>query len=159
VEPAKPYEGFAPFTAEEKQRRLARHIGLSDYFELLGLRLVDLEPGYARMELPFRQDMTHSGGIVQGGLVTTLADSSIAHAAIAALDAQAFTTTTIELKINFIRPATGGVFTSVARLIHLGRRTAVGEAEITDDRGRLIAKCLSTVLVLPRQEKAPRREG
>jgi acyl-CoA thioesterase len=148
VEPAKPYAGFAPFSAEEKQRRLARHREVSDYFALLGLRLVDLEPGYARLELPFRRELTHSGGVVQGGLITTLADSSIAHAAIAALDSATHRTTTIELKINFIRPALGGTFTSHARLIHLGQRTAVGEAEIVDDAGKLIAKCMASLLVL-----------
>lgn len=149
MQQGKPYPGFAPFGAEEKQRRLSRHEGLSDYFALLGLRLLDLEPGYACMELPFRRDMTHSGGMVQGGLITTLADSSIAHAAIAALDSDTYRTTTIELKINFIRPATGPRFISNARLIHLGRRTAVGEAEITDDAGKLIAKCMASLLVMP----------
>jgi acyl-CoA thioesterase len=155
VEPAKPYPGFSPFSAEEKQRRLARHVGMADYLDFLGMRLLDLEPGYARLELPFRREMTHSGGVVQGGLITTLADSSIAHATVAALDPATQRTATIELKINFIRPATGTLFTSVAHLIHLGRRTAVGEAEVTDERGRLIAKCLATIALLPREPQAP----
>jgi acyl-CoA thioesterase len=158
VPPAQPYPGLAPFDAAEKQRRLALHRGLATYLESLGLRLVDLEPGYARMELPFQPELTHSGGVMQGGLITTLADSSIAHAAVAALDPERFRTSTIELKINFIRPAVAGIFTSHARLIHLGRRTAVGEAEITDDRGRLVAKCLSSLMVIPQDEKAPRLE-
>jgi acyl-CoA thioesterase len=154
VEPAKPYGDLPPFSPQEKQRRMTHQRDVAGYFALLGLRLVDLEPGYACLELPFRQDMTHSGGVVQGGLITTLADSSIAHAALAALDSDTHRTTTIELKINFIRPATGGVFTSHARLIHLGRRTAVGEAEITDERGRLIAKCMASLMVLPRASDA-----
>jgi len=151
VESAKPYGGLRPFSAEEKRLRIAHHEKASDYFGLLGLRLLDLEPGYACIELPFRQDMTHSGGVVQGGLITTLADSAIAHATVAALDPVYQRTATIELKINFIRPATGGPFTAQARLIHLGRQTAIGEAEVTDPRGRLIAKCLSTVMVLARE--------
>ena len=155
MEPGQPYPGFAPFSAEEKRRRLARHEALSDYFALLGLRLLDLEPGYACMELPFRRDMTHSGGVVQGGLITTLADSSIAHAALAALDGPAQGSTTLELKINFIRPATRGPFTSRARLIHLGRRTAVGEAEITDEHGRLVAKCMASLLLVTRSGADP----
>lgn len=159
MEPAKPYPGLAPFSAEEKQRRLARHIAMADYLSFLGMRLVDLQPGYARMELPFRREMTHSGGIVQGGLITTLADSSIAHATVAALDMATQRTATIELKINFIRPATGGLFTSVGRLIHLGRRTAVGEAEVTDEQGRLIAKCLASVMVLSRQAPGDAADG
>ena len=149
MERAKPYPGLAPFSAVEKERRIALHTELAEYFQLLALRLEDLEPGYARLVLPFRRDMTHSGGVVQGGLITTLADSSIAHATIAALDSDTYRTTTIELKINFIRAARGNAFTSHARLIHLGRRTAIGEAEIFDDAGKLIAKCMASQMVLP----------
>ena len=45
----------------------------------------------------------------------------------------------MELKINFIRAALGETITADARLIHLGRRMAMGEAEITDERGKLVA--------------------
>lgn len=160
METAKPYPGLAPFSPDEKQRRLSRHIETSDYFGLLGLRLVDLEPGYARLELPFRKEITHSGNVVQGGIITTLADSSIAHATVAALDGEQTVSTTIELKINFIRPALGGTFISEARLLHLGRRTAVGEAEIRNQDGKLVAKCLSSLMIvdrnsLPRAPESP----
>lgn len=150
MERAKPYPGLAPFSPEEKERRIAAHKAAADYLEFLEMRLEDLEPGYARLVLPFRKAMTHSGGVMQGGLITTLADSSIAHATIAALAPDTVTSTTIELKINFIRPATGGSFTSHASLIHLGRRTAVGEAEIFDDAGKLVAKCMASQLLVPR---------
>ncbi len=151
----KPYPGRAAFSDAEKLRRIQRHRDVSDYFSLLGLRLLDLAPGWSLMELPFRREITHSGGVVQGGVITTLADSSLAHATMAALDFDTHGTTTIELKINFIRPALGGVFTSEARLIHLGRRTAVGEAEITNDSGKLVAKCLASLMIFEGGDRAP----
>ena len=61
---SRPYPGLAPFTPEEKSRGIAHHTRIADYF---GLLLVDLEPGYARMQLPFRPELTQSGGTVQGG--------------------------------------------------------------------------------------------
>ncbi len=64
---SRPYPGLASFTPEEKSLRIAHHTRISDYFGLLGLRLVDLEPGYAQMQLPFRPQITHSCGTVQGG--------------------------------------------------------------------------------------------
>lgn len=155
----KHYPGTRPFSPEEKRSRITRHKLASEYLSLLGLELSDLEPGYCRLKMPFRKEFTHSGGVVQGGILTTLADSCIAHAAIAALDSDAVITTTLELKINFIRPATTGTFIAEARMIHIGRRTAVGEAEITDERGKLIAKCISTLLILPREiQSGERRE-
>ena len=150
----------ATFTPEQKAQAMDRHRKESTYFGLLGLQLLDLEPGYCRLQLPFKMDITHGEGTVQGGILTTLADSCIAHASIAALSQAGKITTTIELKINFIRPAVGGTFTSHARLIHLGQRTAVGEAEITNDQGKLIAKCMASLMVLPREAtEAPAANG
>ncbi|MEE8434196.1 MAG: PaaI family thioesterase, partial [bacterium] len=115
---------------------------------------VDLEPGYARLELPFRKEFTHSGGIVQGDIITTLADSCIAHATYAALHGNNSNFTTIELKVNFIRPAQGNLFIAEAHLLHLGRRIAVGEAEIRNDDGKLVAKCSSSLMIMERPNRS-----
>ena len=144
----KSYQDFPRFSQEEKRKRMEHHIEASGYFSLLGFRLADLEPGYARLELPFRKEITHSGGVVQGGIITTLADSCIAHATYAALHGTNSNFTTIELKVNFIRPAKGNLFTAEANLLHLGRRTAVGESEIRNEEGKLVAKCLSSLMIL-----------
>ena len=97
-------------------------------------------------------------GIVPGGILTTLADSCIAHATQAALLGENRHSTTLELKINFIRPALPSLFTAEAWLIHLGSRTAVGEAEIMNEEGKLIAKCLSSLVIIP-DEPAPAGSG
>ena len=146
------YQEFPPFSQEEKRNRIEQHIEASGYFTLLGFRLVDLEPGYARLVLPFRKEITHSGGIVQGGIITTLADSCIAHATYAALHGNNSNFTTIELKVNFIRPARGKLFIAEAKLLNLGRRVVVGEAEIRNDEGRLVAKCLSTLMIMEKAD-------
>lgn len=154
--PMRTWQPPAPFTPRQKAEAMERHKQESTYFGLLGLQLLDLEPGYCRLQLPFKMDITHGVGTVQGGILTTLADSCIAHASIAALHGQGKVTTTIELKINFIRPAFRGVsYTAEAWLIHLGSRTAVGEAEIVNDQGKLIAKCLSSMMVLDLERAGP----
>ena len=61
---SRPYSGLAPFKPEENSLRIAHHTRISDYFGLLGPRLVDLEPGYAQMELPFRLEIAHFCGTV-----------------------------------------------------------------------------------------------
>jgi uncharacterized protein (TIGR00369 family) len=149
------WQGRPPFSPGEKARAIEQQRSKATYFHLLGLQLLDLEPGYCKLQLPYKRDLTFEPGVVQGGFITTLADSCIAHAAIAALAGQHKITTSIELKINFIRPALGGTsYTAEAWLIHLGARTAVGEAEILNDQGKLIAKCLSSLMILDEAERA-----
>lgn len=135
-----------PFS-EERQAWL-RNYSPSPIFQLLDIRLLKLEPGFSLLELPVRKELTHNGGIVQGGIITTLADSAIAFAVRSALpdDTQQ---TSIDLKINFIRPVSSGTVTCEGWLVHLGSRTAVGESIVLNEQGKAVAKCLSSVLIMP----------
>ncbi len=148
MEKAIPYPGCSPYAAEEKARLLASIAASSRVHALIGLELLDIEPGYARVAMPVRPEFMNSGGAMQGGLVTTLADATIAYAIRGALPpgkAQTF----IELKINFLRPLVGGTAVAAARLIHLGRRTGLAEADVTNDAGKLAAHCTATFMVVP----------
>ena len=58
------------------------------------------------------------------------------------------TTTTIELKINFLAAAEKGTLTGTAKIISSGRRLMVGEMEVKGEDGKLIAQGLGTYMVL-----------
>lgn len=135
-----------PFPPAEKERIVAQIRGHAPVLNLLGVELTELEPGHCRMHLPFKRDITRGDGVVQGGIVTTIADTSIAHAALAALFPDQ-STSTIELKMNFIRAARTDLDVE-AWLIHKGRTTIVGESAVTDADGKLVAKCLASVMVM-----------
>lgn len=88
-------------------------------------------------------------GIVHGGLGCTLADSAMACAIHSTLPA-GVGYTTLELKINFVRPltiATGRVFCE-GKVIHAGNRVATAEARLTDEADKLYAHATTTCLVL-----------
>lgn len=82
-----------------------------------------------------------------GGLVGALADiaSGIAIARELQENAGAIDGT-IELKVNFLRKVTDGDLTATARLLHIGRRVAVTEVDITN-RGTLCAKAIATFML------------
>lgn len=137
-----------PPLAEEQRKKLA-HYQPGPVFGLLGIRVVGLEAGRAWLEMDARPELTHSGGVVQGGIVTALADASIAFAVRTLLEGEGTNQASIELKINFIRPVSEGLIRAEGRVIHLGRRTAVGESLLTNGRGKTVAKCSSSVMILP----------
>lgn len=147
------WPGRSPFSAEEKARVIGFFRSKAYYYDLLDLKLADIEPGWCRLELPFKREISHGEGVVQGGILTTLADSCIAHATMAAVMQDGMRTATIELKINFLRPGVSSLFSAEAWLIHLGGRTAVGEAEVRNADGKLVAKCLSSVMLVRRNEE------
>ena len=97
-----------PFS-DQKQEWL-KNYQPSPIFQLLNIKLLKLEPGYSLLELPVRKELTHNGGIVQGGIITTLADSAIAFAVRSGLPDDTGQTS-IDLKMNFIRPISLGTVT------------------------------------------------
>ncbi|TMF16374.1 MAG: PaaI family thioesterase [Chloroflexi bacterium] len=57
--------------------------------------------------------------------------------------------TTIELKINFVRPAIEGRLRAIGRVIEMRQTLLFGEADVVDDRDRLVARASSTCMPVP----------
>ena len=87
-------------------------------------------------------------GSVHGGWIATLLDSCIACAVHAALPAgKAYTT--VELKINYVRPVTArvGLVRAEGKVIHLGSRMATADGRLTGADGKLYAHASTTCFV------------
>jgi uncharacterized protein (TIGR00369 family) len=87
-------------------------------------------------------------GTVHGGLTATLLDTAMSCAVTSALPA-GVGLTTLELKVNLIRPITQetGLLRCEGTTIHAGGKTAVGEGRLTDESGTLYAHGTTTCLV------------
>jgi uncharacterized protein (TIGR00369 family) len=87
----------------------------------------------ARVRMRMHERVIRPGGTVSGPAMFTLADFSIYVAIIATLGEAGFDAVTTNLNINFLaKPEARDMWSSV-RLIRVGRRLAVGEAEIYSD--------------------------
>ena len=58
------------------------------------------------------------------------------------------TFTTIELKINYLRPFKEGHLKAIAKTVHHGRTIGVLDCEVVDDRGKVIARSSCTCMTL-----------
>jgi uncharacterized protein (TIGR00369 family) len=116
--------------------------------ETLGTRITEAEPGRVVLELEAGPQHRHGGGVVQGGVITQIADAAMGMS-LATLQPEGMWNTTIELKINFVRPAIAGRLRAVGRVIEMGETLLFGEADVFDDRDRLIARASSTCMPVP----------
>ena len=119
----------------------------SAFAKLLDMRVPDPDDGSSAVMMPINPSHLQQAGRVQGGIVVTLADYAF-YRAVRPLLKPGEGATTIELKINFLAPAEKGELTATANIISQGRRVIVGEMEVKDQDGRLIAQGLGTYLVL-----------
>ena len=115
----------------------------SPYYRLLGMEVKEIKEGESRIEMPFKQDLTHPYGIAHGGAIASLADSAVAMALIGLVDPKD-RITTIEFKINFFASIDKGELEAHAKIIHKGSKTAVGDVEVVNEKGKLVAKLVAT---------------
>lgn len=88
-------------------------------------------------------------GTVHGGVIATLLDSALGCAVQSMLPAGT-SYTTLELKVNYLRPITEktGTVYAEGKIIHLGGRIATAEARLTDAKGKLYAHATTTCIIL-----------
>ncbi len=99
------------------------------FLEYIGGELMDLGDGYAQLAFEIRPHHTQHLGVVHGGAIATLADHCGWYAVISQLD-RGFTSVTIELKINYLKPAKGEILTAEAKVVNRTKRTAFTTIEI-----------------------------
>ncbi|MGC8969524.1 MAG: PaaI family thioesterase [Conexivisphaera sp.] len=90
-------------------------------------------------------------GVVHGGAIASLVDSAAGRAIASLLGGEA-RMATIELKVNYLRPSSGGTLRAEGRVVHMGTRIAVAEVDVTQDNS-LLAKALATYYIHPRGER------
>ena len=87
-------------------------------------------------------------GGVHGGMISTLLDTAAGCAVHSSLDVgQGYTS--LDLTVKFLRPVTveSGQLTCVGTVLSRGRRTALAEAQLTDENGRLLAHATSSCMI------------
>src|SRR2546423_2870947 len=118
------------------------------WMETLGARITEAEPGRVVLELVAGPRHGNGGGVVQGGVITQIADAAMGMS-LATLQPDGMWNTTIELKINFLRPAVEGRMRAIGRVIDMRQTLLFSEADVLDDQDRLIARASSTCMPVP----------
>jgi uncharacterized protein (TIGR00369 family) len=116
---------------------------------LLGLGIAEVEPGRVTFSLDVGEHLYNPIGSVHGGVFCTLLDSAMACAVHSTLSpGQAYTT--LELKVNLVRPLTLNTPRVVATglLLSSGRRVATASGQITGPDGTLYAHASTTCLII-----------
>ena len=113
------------------------------YVEALGMQLWRFAGGEAEIRLDIRPEMMNSWAVAHGGVVMTLLDVAMAHAARSSREPDAGGIATIEMKTSFMRPANGRLV-ATATLLHGTGRMAFCEGSVHDDAGVLCAHATGT---------------
>jgi uncharacterized protein (TIGR00369 family) len=114
---------------------------------LIGFRLLAIDPGRSQFVLDADSRHGNPMGTLHGGILCDIADAAMGMAYASTLD-EGESFTTLELKINFLRPVTVARLVADGVVVQRGKTVGMAECTVTDERGRLIAKATSTCLTL-----------
>jgi uncharacterized protein (TIGR00369 family) len=114
----------------------------------LGVEVIANRPAEVRARVEWTPERCTTAGVLHGGVIMSLADTTGATCAFQNLPDDAAGTTTIESKTNFLRAVRDGYAEAVSRPLHAGRTVVVIETDVTDADGRPVAKVLQTQAVL-----------
>jgi uncharacterized protein (TIGR00369 family) len=115
--------------------------------DLVGFRMLSYGNGESRFEMEAGIRHHNPMGTVHGGILCTLADSAMGMAFASTLD-EGETFTTLEVKINFLRPIFEEKLYAAAKVVHRGRSVGLVDCDVTTEDGKLVARAVSTCSVL-----------
>jgi uncharacterized protein (TIGR00369 family) len=145
-------EAGATRTGLEVMRAImTRELPAPPVAQLLGFGIARVDEGSVVFSMDPIEAHQNPLGTVHGGIITTLLDSAMGCAVHTTLPAGGMYTT-LELKVNFLRPSFAGGATLLAQgtVLHRGSTAVLAEATITDAASaKKIAHATSTCLILP----------
>lgn len=115
--------------------------------DLVGFRVLEVAPGRALFEMEAGPQHANPMGTVHGGILCDLADAAMGIAYASTLgEGESFTT--LELKINFLKPVWKARLRAEGRLVKRGKTVGLVECDVLDETGSLVARASSTCMTL-----------
>jgi len=118
------------------------------FVNLLGFELLKFDDGEAEIALTLREELCNSWSVAHGGVIMTLLDVVMAHAARSPKrtgegQSNGLGVVTVEMKTSFMRPGLGRLLAK-GRLLHGTASLAFCDATILDEKGALVAQGTGT---------------
>ena len=114
---------------------------------LVGFRLVEVAPGRAVFEMEAGPQHANPMGTLHGGILCDIADAAMGIAYASTLE-EGQTFTTLELKINFLKPVWKARLRAEGHVVKRGKTVGLIVCDVVDETGSLVARASSTCLAL-----------
>jgi len=140
-----------PKMLDRMQRVLRGEVPPPPIATLIGFTLTAIQPGQAEIEFEATARHANPMGTLHGGVLCDIADAAMGMAYASTLE-KGETFTSLELKINFLKPVWNARLQAVAKFVKRGRTIGLVECDVTDDKQELVARATSTCMTLRGQQ-------
>jgi len=114
---------------------------------LIGFKVISIESGKAVIEFEAGEKHANPMGTLHGGVLCDISDAAMGMAYASMLkEGESFTT--LELKINFLKPIWKAKLRAEGSVVNGGKTVGLVMCDVFDEQGRLIARATSTCMTL-----------
>jgi uncharacterized protein (TIGR00369 family) len=113
--------------------------------DLLGIQEVSMHNGSSIIKLEITESLTQRHRTVHGGVIATMIDCAVG-TAIRSIIPEKSAAVTLEMKLNYVRPATGATLIGKGNIINKGNSIIVGEARILNEKDQIVATGIATYM-------------
>jgi acyl-CoA thioesterase len=122
------------------------------FVKLVGMKLLSSGDGKSVMRCRIRPVLRNSAGTLHGGVVGALVDMSVA-TALRSIMPLSSRMTTVEYKVNFLKPVSEGVVIAYGTILRMGKTIAAGSTEIQNGDGEVVAFGSATYYIGKKREE------
>jgi uncharacterized protein (TIGR00369 family) len=117
---------------------------------LLGWELVEVDPELGTIEVAFQagSEFTNPVGVIQGGFLAAMLDDTLGPALVATLPENQFAPT-LDLHVQFLRPARPGRLLGRGRVVQRGKEVCFLAGELVAPNGKPVAVATATARIQP----------
>jgi acyl-CoA thioesterase len=127
---------------EKVKEAIFRQVEKEPFAQKLGLKLVDLDEGYSRVEMNFTSDMENIHGMAHGGALFSLIDEAFETAS----NSHGTVAVALNMNITYLSsPLPGSRLIAEAREFNRTKKTAVYDIKVFDKQNNLMASCQALV--------------
>jgi uncharacterized protein (TIGR00369 family) len=118
----------------------------------LGWELVEVDPERGTIEVTFEagEQFVNPVGVIQGGFLAAMLDDTLGPALVATLPEDQFAVT-LDLHMQYLRPARPGRLTGRGRVVRRGREVCFMAGELVAPDGELVAVATATARIQTRR--------
>jgi acyl-CoA thioesterase len=123
------------------------------YGDLLGIEVIEMADGHSLARIEITPRLHNPNGVVHGGALFSLADSSMGAAMRTLFDIDKHYFSTIEVQIRFLRSVSEGTVTVETNVAHAGKRVVHLASELKNHQGDVVATATGSFAVRERRSK------
>ncbi len=127
---------------EKIRKAILRKIAQEPFAKKIGLKLIKVDEGYAKIEMVFTDDLENMFGMAHGGAVFSLIDAAFEVAS----NSHGTMAVALNMNINYLAsPAKGATLSAEAKEVNKTKKTAAYDIRAVDNSGKLLASCQALV--------------